>query len=69
MKYVDVETYHGDISEVGYTKLKEPFHYQKEFRLSLTFNDTAPDEYILDIGSIRDIAETQLLIQPKAVVD
>src|SRR5579859_3470759 len=38
VKYVDVETYHGDIQEVGYTKLKEPFHYQKEYRLAVIFN-------------------------------
>ena len=65
VKYVDVETYHGDIKEIGYTKLKDPFYYQKEYRLALMFNGTAPKEFILDIGSIRDIAEIKPLFQPK----
>ena len=65
VEYVDGDRYEGVIKRIGFAKLKYPFHYQKEYRLTLSFNDKAPKEYILDIGSIRDIAEIFLMHQPK----
>ncbi len=61
VEYVDGERFEGVITRTGFAKLKDPFHYQKEYRLALKFNDKAPKEYILDIGSIRDIAEIRPL--------
>jgi len=57
VEYVDGDKHEGVIKRIGFTKLKDPFEYQKEYRLTLGFNGKAPEEYILDIGSIRDIAE------------
>jgi hypothetical protein len=65
VEYVDGDRYEGVIKRIGFAKLKEPFHYQKEYRLALIFNGPAPKEFILDIGSIRDIAEICPMYQPK----
>ncbi len=67
--YVDGDRFEGEVKRIGFAKLKDPFHYQKEYRLALRFNDKAPREYILDIGSIRDIAEIKPLFKPKVEVD
>jgi hypothetical protein len=64
VEYVDGERYEGVIEKLGFAKLKDPFQYQKEYRLALMFKDKAPQEYILDIGSIGDIAEICPLNEP-----
>jgi len=69
VEYVDGDRYEGMIKRIGFAKLKDPFHYQKEYRLALRFNDKAPKDFILDIGSIRDIAEIRPLFQPKEEAD
>ena len=69
VEYVDGEMFEGVIKRIGFAKLKDPFHYQVEYRLALGFNDKAPKEYILDIGSIRDIAEVRPLFQPNVEAD
>lgn len=61
--YVDEKTFDGPIEGIGFTKLKDPFSYQNEYRLAIAFEDAAPDEYYLDIGSLRDIACIQPLIK------
>ncbi|HVM31732.1 MAG TPA: hypothetical protein VMU88_01230 [bacterium] len=61
VEYIDGDRYEGFIKRIGFAKLKDPFEYQKEYRLALRFNDKAPKEYTLDIGSIRDIAEIKQL--------
>jgi hypothetical protein len=68
VEYVDGDRFEGIIKRIGFAKLKDPFYYQKEYRLTMRFNDKAPKEYILDIGSIRDIAEIWPLFQPKQVL-
>ncbi|AYF43746.1 hypothetical protein BALOs_0736 [Halobacteriovorax sp. BALOs_7] len=57
IKYINLnETYKSNLNTFGMVK-DSAYKYQREYRLSLFTNCMKEEGYILDIGSIRDIAK------------